>query len=121
MANYPHCQGQRRDGQPCTAPMVGADGYCFAHSPPRAAERAAVQARGGHNRGAVVRLRGLMPPRLVPIFDQLEAALGEVHAGTLDPKQAVAMAALARALVAVLQAGEVEQRLRELEGKARSG
>jgi hypothetical protein len=55
---------------------------------------------------------------LAPIYDQLEAALGEVHAGTLDPRTALAMAALARAMVAVLQAGEVEQRLRELEGRA---
>jgi hypothetical protein len=118
MANYSHCQGRRQDGQPCTAPMVGPDGYCFAHSPARAAERAAVQARGGQHRASVVRLARLMPPRLVPIYEQLETALTEVHAGTLDPKPAVAMAALARAMVAVLQAGEVEQRLRELEGRA---
>src|SRR4051812_23126025 len=118
MANYPHCQGQRRDGQPCTAPMVQADGYCFAHSPARAAERAAVQARGGHNRGAIVRLRGLCPPRLVGAFAQLEKALGEVHDGTLEPAQATAMASLARAMVAVLSAGELEERLRELEGRA---
>ena len=118
MANYSHCQGQRRDGAPCTAPMVGADGYCFAHSPTRATERAAVQARGGHNRGAVTRLRGLCPPRLRSVYDELEKALTEVHDGSLTPGQAMAMAALARAMVAVLTAGETEERLRELEGRA---
>jgi hypothetical protein len=118
MANYPQCQGQRKDGRPCTSPLVGADGYCFAHSPTRTAERQAAQQRGGQHRASVVRLHRLVPPRLLPIFDRLEAALGEVHDGTLSPGQAMAMAALARALVAVLTAGEVEQRLRELEGRA---
>src|SRR5829696_1164137 len=114
MPNYPGCRGQRRDGQACTSPLVGADGFCFAHSPSKQTERAAAQGRGGKHRANAVRLRSLCPPKLVPIYEQLEAALGEVHAGQLDPKIAGAMAALARALVAVLQAGEVEQRLREL-------
>jgi hypothetical protein len=115
MANYPQCQGRRRDGRPCTSPLVGADGYCFAHSPTRAAERQAAQQRGGQHRASVVRLRGLCPPKLVQVYEQLEAALGEVHAGTLPPTQAMAMAALARAMVAVLQAGELEERLRRVE------
>jgi hypothetical protein len=51
------------------------------------------------------------------VFEELAQALGEVHAGTLKPGQAIAMAALARAMCAVLSAGEVEQRLRELEGR----
>jgi hypothetical protein len=58
-----------------------------------------------------------MPPRLVPVFDALEVALAEVHAGTLDPKQAMAMAAIARAMVSVLTAGEIEQRVRDIEQK----
>ena len=117
MANYPTCQGQRRDGRPCTSPLVGADGFCFAHSPMRVAERQAAQQRGGQHRASVVRLRGLMPPRLVPVFERLERALEEVHDGTLKPGQAIAMATIARAMVSVLQAGEVEQRLRDLEGR----
>lgn len=119
MSQHLRCQGRRRDGRPCTSPLVGSDGYCFAHSPTRVAEQRAAQQRGGLHKANLVRLRRLCPPRLVPIFEQLETALGEVHSGTLDPRAAVAMAALARALVAVLQAGEVEQRLRELEARAR--
>jgi hypothetical protein len=52
------------------------------------------------------------------VYDRLETALGEVHDGTLKPGQAVAMAAVAPAMVAVLQAGELEERLRVLEGRA---
>jgi hypothetical protein len=113
-----HCAGTRRDGAPCQGPVLDGGAYCFAHDPKRAAERQAARQKGGHHRGAVVRLHRLVPPRLLPVYDQLEAALGEVHAGTLDPKQAVAMAALARAMIAVLTAGELEERVRGLEGRA---
>src|SRR5438045_5538839 len=98
MANYPTCQGQRRDGRPCTSPLVGADGYCFAHSPAKAAERAAASARGGQHRASLVRLRGLCPPRLIVVYETLAAALSEVHEGTLPPARALAMAALARSM-----------------------
>src|SRR3954470_19174373 len=101
--------------------MVGPDGYCFAHSPARAAERATVQGRGGAHRASVVRLRRLCPPRLVGVFEQLETALDEVHKGTLPASRALGMAALARAMVAVLSAGELEERLRELERRGRVG
>src|SRR5687767_12346079 len=106
----PQCTGQRRDGQPCRAPALPDSPYCFAHCPERAAARQAAYQRGGQNRANLRRLRRLVPPRLVTVYEQLEVALGEVHDGRLDPKQAVAMAALARAMVAVLTAGELEER-----------
>ena len=49
----------------------------------------------------------------------LEKALQEVHDGDLDPRQAHAMASLAGALVKVITSGELEERLRKLEGQAR--
>lgn len=63
----------------------------------------------------MARLKNMVPPRLLPIFDALEAAMREVHAGEILPAQATAMANLARALVLVLQSGELEERLRRLE------
>src|SRR5262245_41562823 len=96
---YP-CWAIRRDGQPCQAPAL-ADGLCFAHSPAQAAARAAGHAKGGQHRASIVRLRGLCPPKLVSVYETLERALSEVHAGTLKPAQAIAMASLARAMVAV--------------------
>ena len=47
----------------------------------------------------------------------LEDALGEVHRGELDPRAASAMASLAGALVRAMTAGELEERLRALEGR----
>jgi hypothetical protein len=55
---------------------------------------------------------------LTNVFDVLETALSEVREGTISPPQASAMAALGRALVAVMTAGELEARLRDLEQRA---
>lgn len=114
--NQARCEAARRDGQPCTAPALPS-GYCWAHDPDRAAEREAARQRGGKHRANVHRLRTAMPSRLVPVFDMLEGALVEVHDGTLDPKQASAMAAVARAMCAVLNVGEMELRMRDIEAK----
>src|SRR5205823_5325876 len=88
---------------------------CFAHAPGREAARAEARQRGGRNKRTTVRLQALLPPRLVSVAGRLETALADVLAGDLDPKQATAAAAVARALVAVFTAGELEQRVRDLE------
>jgi molybdenum-dependent DNA-binding transcriptional regulator ModE len=85
------------------------------HDPERQAQMHEARRKGGQNRGSAARLRGLVPPRLISVYDLLEKALEEVHRGDLDPRVAGAMAAIARAMVAVLTAGELEERLRALE------
>jgi general stress protein YciG len=97
----------RKDGGHCQAPALPKRPYCFAHDPERAEARAEARRRGGEHSAKIVRLRGLVPPRLLPVYDRLEGALAEVHDGTLDPRQASAMAALARAMTTVLTAGEL--------------
>ena len=109
------CTARRRDGQRCMAPALGAGEFCYAHDPDRARERAEARSKGGRNKATIIRLRGLVPPRLVTVYETLETALAEVHDGTLEPRQAMAMASLARAMVATLQVGELEQRVRDLE------
>lgn len=116
--NPNQCESTRRDGGRCKAPALPNRPYCFAHDPELQERRQEARRRGGKNRAGIVRLRGLTPPRLLPIFDTLEAALREVHAGDITPQQATAMAALARALTTLLTAGEIEQRLRDLETAA---
>ena len=110
------CQATKQNGEPCPSPALNDRPFCFAHDPQRAKERRQAQAKGGRNKSNVIRLRNLAPPRLLPIYDKLEQALEEVHSGKLSPAQAGAMAQLARALAAILQAGEFEERLRALEG-----
>ena len=64
-----------------------------------------------------------MPATLKPVIGTLLGALEEVHDGTLDPKVANAMAALAGAVGRLYQAGVLEERLASLEAahEARQG
>lgn len=111
----PTCEGTRRDGKPCAAQALPSDPYCWAHSEKLKAEREAARSEGGKHSAKAARLQKLMPPRLVPIFETLETALTEVHDGKITPPVAQAMGRLATALVAVLAAGEQEERLRRIE------
>ena len=104
------CPALRKDGSPCQAPAT-ASGFCIGHSPRSAEWR--VQG-GQHSRRGTKSLR-LLPVRLRPLVDLLMQAVDEVYAGTLDTKQATAMAALAGAVCRVFTTGELEERTRELE------
>lgn len=64
------------------------------------------------------RLRKHIGPSLLgPVFDRLEKAMSEVHSGQLPATRAQAMASLGRAMVAVLEAGMIDQRLTALEAR----
>ena len=108
------CKSRTRNGEPCRG-FAMEDGYCFSHSPALEKKRQEARAKGGKNSARAARLKRLVPPRLIPVYERLETALIEVHDGELESKQATAMAALARAMVAVLTSGELEERVRDLE------
>ena len=112
------CQATRRDGSPCETPIVGNGTHCFGHDPAVATKRTEARRRGGRNRVTAQRLAKIMPVRLVPVWEQLEQVLDDVIADRIEPKNAAAAASVARAMVAVLQHGEVEERLRKLEEHA---
>ena len=117
IGNHP-CQARRKDGAPCSVRALTGSVYCFAHDPAKVAERDAARRKGGAGKATRQRLAKIMPVRLLPVWDQLERALVDVLDGSLDPKQATAAAAVARALAAILTAGEMEQRIRQLEEAA---
>lgn len=111
----PKCLGIRLDGEPCTSGIVAASGYCFTHDPRRDEDRARARRRGGRASSKLNRARRLAPPALLEVYTTLEQALEDVHGGKLSPSRATAMASVARAMVTVLTAGEVEERLRAVE------
>lgn len=108
------CQAVRKDGQPCGAVAQG-DGYCFAHSPALHEVRQRGSAAGGRNKSAAARVEKLLPATLKGLVGTLVTALDEVHAGTLEPRQASAMASLAGAIGRLYEVGVLEQRLEALE------
>jgi hypothetical protein len=94
---------------------MGAGDFCFAHDPARAAERDEARRKGGVNSATRHRVDRLVPATLRPMIGSLLDALDEVHAGTLDPKQASAMAALAGAVTRAYGIGVLEERVQALE------
>jgi hypothetical protein len=112
------CTGTRRDGTPCAAAVMGPGTLCYAHDPTRATERDQARRKGGTNSASAARLDRLLPATLRPMIGSLLDALEEVHAGTLDPRQASAMASLAGAIVRAYSVGVLEDRVAALEGTA---
>ncbi len=68
------CRAKRKDGGPCHAPAIK-DGFCFGHCPELAEKASQARLLGGRHKAKSERLRHLVPPRLIPLFDKLETAL----------------------------------------------
>lgn len=114
------CVSVRRDGERCGGARLDDVDVCWAHDPRLAEKRAEASRRGGRNSSKLIRLQKAMPPRLVPVFERLERAFEDVLAGRITARQATAAAAVARAMIATATAGELEQRVRDIEA-ARAG
>ena len=112
------CLGHNRDGSPCSAAPQSANAYCLWHDPARAADRAEWRRRGGQGRSHLSRAGKRIPKTHRDVQEALLRALAAVEAGELEPARATALATLARAFLAVAEAGELEARLTELERRA---
>jgi hypothetical protein len=110
------CKRIKANGEPCKA-IAREDGLCFAHSPALAKQHTDASIKGGHNKSNAMRLQKLMPARLVPIYKLMEEVLSDVYNDKIDLKKAHTMAVVARAMVAIFTAGELEERVRSLEEK----
>jgi hypothetical protein len=111
------CRGTRRDGTACQAPphAIGADGFCWAHSPAKRDERRAARAKGGERRSNASRASAALPKDLADVRDALLRTLSGLEGGAVRPQTATAMAAVARALVAVQEARALERATAALE------
>ncbi len=86
------CRGTRRDGLPCRSTIVLDSGYCSSHDPNRPARK--------------TRVSPVEDESLASVFRHLERAIADVRAGRMDPKTASALADLARAMCATIEADE---------------
>ena len=76
------CRSNKRNGEPCTLPAKGPNGYCWAHSPQHASERRRAASRAGRSK----------PSREVrAIKEEIREAIASVKDGSLDRNTARAM------------------------------
>ncbi len=117
------CEAITRTGTRCAAQAV--DGvHCPWHStsPEWVAKRSQWSAEGGRKRSNAERARKSLPDAaLTPaqLACVLSKALGDVLGGTLEPGRANAVSGLARTLVTISEAVELETRLTALESALR--
>jgi len=76
------CFGIKRNGEPCTMPANGPDGYCWAHSPEHADQRRRAAQKAG---------RAKPTAEVALIKEEIKAAIAGVQKGALDRNKARAM------------------------------
>lgn len=108
------CQAITKGGTRCRG-QARASGFCFSHDPALSEARHTGAATGGRNRSAEARLARLVPSSLRVAVDKVLTGVDEVHDGTLEPRQATAMAALLSAAGRAYEVAVLEQRLEALE------
>ena len=109
------CKGKTRAGEPCNAqPRPGRD-WCAWHDPDLADKQATWRAKGGAQSSNASRARKALPKDLQDVHGALLRALQGLEDGTLRPQTAQAMASVARALVALQEAGALERATAALE------
>ncbi len=115
------CQGTNRNGEPCSAHVYDGAEWCRWHDPARAEDRAAWSRKGGQARSNRARARKQLADQALSISDLdalLCVALKQVASGRMGPNVGGAMAGIARTIVAIRTASELEQRIAALERAA---
>ncbi len=110
------CTSTKSDGSRCRG-VARPSGFCWAHDPELRDKASAARKAGGENSSNVARAGKRLPKDLRDVLDRLMRALATVETGELDPRRATAMARLASAIVRTHEAGDVEQRLGEIEAR----
>jgi len=119
VAQLPRCGATRVDGTPCEARARTGRPFCWAHDPDLADKRDEARREGGHNITGAVAKRSTSA-RIERAASLVEQAMTQVYKGKLTPAQGQAVASDARALVRLLEVGELNQRLLRLENAAKT-
>ena len=105
------CVGTNKAGQPCSAKPLPDSDRCPWHDPAWAERRWEWSIRGGHGKSNRSRAKKQLPAGVLST-DELRGVLGitiaKVLKGDVEPGVGSAVASLARAYVAVTEAGAVE-------------
>lgn len=115
------CRGTNTEGKPCSARAQPGREWCQWHDPAREAERAKWRSEGGKarsTRNTAARELKRYATDMGSLRGTLFHVLKRVEGGDLEPNVGNSIATIARAIVAVSQAVEVEERLAALERSA---
>ena len=72
------CTAVKPNGERCTLPAQGQQGYCWAHDPSNREKRRQVAARGGRGKGA---------KRICVLWDEIRSVIRNVEAEKISPQQ----------------------------------
>jgi hypothetical protein len=78
------CRATKRDGSPCTAPVTGSNGYCWAHDPANADKRRRIASRGGSSRGSSGEIADLKAQLRKLASDVLSGEVGRSDAAVVN-------------------------------------
>lgn len=96
------------------------DGLCRFHHPDLEANRRQGRTEGGRGKANQRRARKSLASEMLTMSEiggLLSRTLTKLETGDIQPNVATAMAGVAKALVAIRDAGEIEERLTELEAR----
>ncbi|MDP9355989.1 MAG: hypothetical protein M3Q71_10280 [Chloroflexota bacterium] len=111
------CQAITKSGSPCGATPVPGAPLCAWHSPAWAEKRREWSRKGGAGRSNQVRAKKRLPAEALTLQEVqglLGVAFKGVLAGRLEPNIGTALASIAKSMVAVAGAAEVEEQIAEL-------
>jgi hypothetical protein len=97
------CRATKRNGEPCTTPVQGANGYCWVHDPANATRRKRAASKSG---------RGKASRDVAGVKSQLQELADRVLSGELNRADG---AVVSQILNIKLRALELERKLREAE------
>ncbi len=97
------CRGTKRDGSPCTAPVTGSNGYCWAHDPANADKRRRMASRAGSSKGT---------GEISDLKAQLRKLAADVLSGEVGRGEAIAVNQIINSRARLL---DLERKIREQE------
>jgi Family of unknown function (DUF5763) len=97
------CRATKRNGEPCTAPVTGSDGYCWAHDPANAEKRRRMASKAGSSKGS---------GEIAELKKQLKDLAADVLSGDVGRSEAAVVNQILNTRARLI---ELERKIREQE------
>lgn len=111
----PRCTGEKPNGLRCQAIANLKSGRCWAHTPRTTKNQKQAQSAARGRPAKLAKLQRLLPEDLREIFDTIMTSIREVYSGVLPPSRALAISSLAGAAIRIVEASDLDARVRFLE------